>query len=64
MRVPGIARRSKSVLKEINLNIDYWILERLGIELKLQCFGHPDAKSQLIGKDTDARNIEGKRRRQ
>ena len=33
------------------------------LKLKLQYFGHLDAKSQLIGKDVILGKIEGKRRR-
>ena len=48
--VPWTARRSnQSILKEINPEFS---LE--GRVLKLQYFGHPDAKSRLTGKDPDA----------
>ena len=57
MRVPWTERRSnQSILKEINPE---YSLEVLTLKLKLQYFGH-DAKSQLVGKDSDA----GKDRRQ
>ena len=50
--VPWTARRSsQSILKEINSE---YSLEGLMLKLKLQYFGQPDAKSQLIGKDPDA----------
>ena len=48
--VPWTARRSnQSILKEINpeFSLEGWVL-------KLQYFGHPDAKSRLTGKDPDA----------
>ena len=52
LRVPRTARRSnQSILKEINSE---YSLEGLILKLKLQYFGHPDVKSQLIGKDRDA----------
>ena len=34
-----------------------WILEGLMLKLKLQYFGPPDVKSQLIGKDPDAEKV-------
>ena len=53
MRVPWIARRSNwSILKEINPE---YSLEELMLRLKVQYCWPPDAKSQLIGKDPDAR---------
>ena len=49
LKIPWIARRSnQSILKEINPE---YSLE--GLELKLKLWP-PDAKSQLIGKDSDA----------
>ena len=46
---PWTARRSnQSILEEINPE---YLLE--GLMLKLQNFGHLDAKSQLIGEDSD-----------
>ena len=58
LRVPWTARRcNQSILKEINPE---YSLKGLMLKLKLQYFGHDDvlisidAKSQLIGKDTDA----------
>ena len=39
------------ILKEISPGCS---LEGLMLKLKLQCFGHPHAKSWLIGKDSDA----------
>ena len=58
MRVPWTARRSnQSILKEISPE---YSLEGLMLKLKLQYFGPPDEKNQLIGKDPDA----GKDRRE
>ena len=55
MRVLWIARRSnQSILKEIKPE---YSLE--GLMLKLQCFGHLDAKNQLIGKDPHAEKDRG-----
>ena len=52
LRVPWTARRSnQSMLKEISPGCS---LEGLMLKLKLQCFGHLDAKSWLIWKDPDA----------
>ena len=52
LRVPWTARRSnQSILKGISSGCS---LEGLILKLKLQHFGHPDAKSWLIGKDSDA----------
>ena len=42
---------NQSTLKKINPACS---LEGLMLKLKLQYFGHPNAKSQLIGKDPDA----------
>ena len=39
---------NQSILKEINPE---YSLEGLMLQLKLQYFGQPDAKNQLIGKD-------------
>ena len=51
MRVPWTARRSnQSVLKESTLNI-HWKTDG---EAEAPILWPPDAKSQLIGKDTDA----------
>ena len=53
LRVPWTARRSNQpILKEINPGIS---LEGMMLKLKLQYFGHTDAKSRLTGKDPDAR---------
>ena len=50
LRVPWTAQRSnQSILKKINPECS---LE--GLMLKLQYVGHPNANSQLIGKDPDA----------
>ena len=52
LRVPWMARRSnQSILKEINPGCS---LEGLMLNLKLQYFWPPDAKSWLIWKDPDA----------
>ena len=52
LRVPWTARRSnQSILREINPE---YSLEGLMPKLKLQCFGHLMANSQLIGKVSDA----------
>ena len=52
LRVPWTAKRSnQSILKEIN---PYYSLQGLLLKLKLQYFGPPDAKSQLIGKDIES----------
>ena len=52
LRVPWTARRSnQSILKEISPGCS---LEELMLKLKLQYFGPPDEKNQLIGKDPDA----------
>ena len=52
MRVPWTVRRSnQSILKEISPGCS---LEGLMLKLKLQYFGHLNAKSLLIGKDSDA----------
>ena len=52
LRVPWTARRSNhSILKEISPGCS---LEGLMLKLKLQYFGHLDAKSWLIWKDPDS----------
>ena len=52
LRVLWTARRSnQSILKEISPE---YLLEGLMLKLKLQYFGHHDAKNWLIGKDPDA----------
>ena len=52
LSVPWTARRSnQSILKQINPE---YSLEELRLKLKLQYFGLPDAKNQLISKDSDA----------
>ena len=62
LRVPWTARRSnQSILKEISPGCS---LEGLMLKMRLQYFGHLDAKNWLIWKDPDARNIEGRRRGQ
>ena len=52
LRIPWPARRSnQSILKEISPE---YSLEGLMLKLKLQYFGHLDAKNWLIDKDPDA----------
>ena len=52
LRVPWTARRSNQfILKEISPE---YSLEGLMLKLKLQYFGHLDAKNWLTGKDPDA----------
>ena len=52
LRVPWTAKRfNQSILKEISPE---YSLEGLMLKLKLQYFGPPDVKGQLIGKDPDA----------
>ena len=52
LRVPWTARRSnQSILKEISSE---YSLEALMLKLKLQYFGHLNAKNWLIWKDPDA----------
>ena len=61
MRVPWTARRSnQSVLKEINLKFSF---EGLLLKLRLQYFGYPDLKSQLIEKTLMLGKIGSKRRK-
>ena len=50
LRVPWTAE-DQSILKKINPE---YLLEWLILKLKLQYFGHTDAKSRLFGKDPDA----------
>ena len=52
LRVPWTAgRSSQSILEQISPE---YSLEELMLKLKLQYFGPPDEKNQLIGKDPDA----------
>ena len=52
LRVPWTERRSnQSNLKEINTE---YSLEGLMLKLKLQYFGPPESKNQIIGKNPDA----------
>ena len=52
LRVSWTARiLNQLILKEIDPD---FLLEGLMLKLKLQHFGPPDEKSQLIGKDVDA----------
>ena len=61
LRVPWTARRSnQSILKEISPGCS---LEGLMLKLKLQYFWPPYVKSWLIGKDSDAGRIGGRKRR-
>ena len=61
MRVPWTARRSKqSILKEISPE---YLLERLMLKLKLQCFGHLMQRTESLEKTLMLGKIEGGRRR-
>ena len=52
LRVPWTARRSKqSILKEISPE---YLFGRTDAKAEAPIFWPPDAKSQLIGKDSDA----------
>ena len=52
LRIPWTAgRSSQSILEQISPE---YSLEGLMLKLKLQYFGPPDEKNQLIGKDPDA----------
>ena len=52
LRIPWTAgRSSQSILEQISPE---YSLEELMLKLKLQYFGPPDEKNQLIGKDPDA----------
>ena len=52
LRIPWTAgRSSQSILEQISPE---YSLEGLMLKLKLQYFGPPDEKTQLIGKDPDA----------
>ena len=60
MRVPGTARRSShSILKEIS----EYSLEGLMLKLKLQYFGHPMQRTDLLEKTPMLGKTEGRRRR-
>ena len=71
MRVPWIARRSNpSILKEINPEYSLEVLPsleglmlKLKLKLKLQYFGHPMRRANLLEKTLMLEKIEGKRRR-
>ena len=55
LRVPWTARRSnQSILKEISLEF----IGRTDAEAETPILWPPDAKNQLIGKDTDANKLE------
>ena len=61
MRVPWTARRSnQSILKEINPGIS---LEGIMLKLKLQYFGHPMRRVDLLEKPLMLGGIGGRRRR-
>ena len=61
LKVPCTARRSNlSILKEISPE---YSLEGLMLKLKLQCFGHPMQRADLLEKTLILRRIEGRRRR-
>ena len=56
LRVPWTARRSNlSILKEINLEYSLVGLISVLAEAETPILWPPDVKSQLIGKDSDAR---------
>ena len=62
MRVPWTARRpNQSILKEINSE---YSLEGLMLKLKLQYFGHPMQRPDLLEKTLMLGKTEGKRRRE
>ena len=61
LRVPWTARRSnQSILKEISSECS---LEGLMLKLKLQYFGHPMGRTDLLEKTLMLRKTEGRRRR-
>ena len=61
LRVPWTARRSnQSILNEISPE---YSLEGLMLKLKLQYFGHPMQKTNLLEKTLMLGKIEGRRRR-
>ena len=60
LRVPWIARRSKSILKEINSGIS---LEVMMLKLKLQYFGHLMRSVDSLEKILMLGGIGGRRRR-
>ena len=60
MRVPGTARSSQSILKEISPE---YSLERLRLKLKLHYFGHLVQRTDSIEKTLMVGMIEGRRRR-
>ena len=61
MKVPWTAMRTnQSILKEINPE---YSLEGLLLKLKLQYFGHPMRRANLLEKTLMLGRIEGKKRR-
>ena len=61
MRVPWTARRSnQSILKEVSPGCS---LEGLILKLKLQYFGHPMRRADLLEKTLMLGKIDGRRRR-
>ena len=61
LRLPWTAWRSnQSILKDISPGCS---LEGLMLKLKLQCFGHPMQRADLLEKTLILRRIEGRRRR-
>ena len=61
LRVPWTARRSSQcILKEISTE---YLLEGLGLKLKLQYFDHLMWRTESLEKTLMLRNIEGRRRR-
>ena len=60
LRVPWTARRSKSILKEINPGCS---LERLMLKLKIQHFGHLMGRADSFEQTLMLGRVEGRRRR-
>ena len=58
LRVPWIARSSQSILKEIRVFIG-----RTDAEAEAPILWPPNVKSQLTGRDPEAGEIDGRRRR-
>ena len=60
LEIPWTARRSKSILKEINPE---YSLEGLMMKLKLQYFGHLMGRADSLEKTLMLGKIKGRRRR-
>ena len=58
LEIPWTARRSKSILKEINPE---YSLEGLMMKLKLQCFGHLMQRANSLEKTLMLGKIKGSR---